>query len=78
MKLPWVPRSLAGQLENEIKFLRDLVSATQERNDRLVESLAAKNGAPLILPRPAVPLEPATGWWDNRPKAKSAGTKETV
>lgn len=40
----------------------------QERNDRLVEAVSqSKAGAPVLMPRQPVSLEPSAGWWDTKP-----------
>lgn len=61
MKWPWVSRTAYDLALSQL-------AALQERNDRLVEAASqSKAGAPVIMPRQPVELEPGAGWWDTKP-----------
>lgn len=48
--------------------------AVCEENRALLEALAKRAGAPLVLGRPKA--EPSTGWFDARPRVVVKGGKE--
>ena len=62
MRWPWVSR-----VAYDLALAQ--IAALQERNDRLVEAVSQRKdgGAPVMMPRPPVNIEPASGWWDTRP-----------
>lgn len=54
--------------DRQCAHYRALIDSQQERIDRLTEAVAAKSGVEgLILPRPAMPVEKSSGWFDKKP-----------
>jgi hypothetical protein len=53
--------------EELLLWMRQELSRSQERCDRLTEALAQKSGIDLVMPQPSPqPLEPSPGWWDKK------------
>jgi hypothetical protein len=54
--------------DRQCAHYRSIISSQQERIDRLTEAVAAKSGVEgLILPRPPIPVEKSSGWFDKKP-----------
>lgn len=53
--------------DRQCAHYRRIIDSQQERIDRLTEAVAAKSGVEgLILPRPPVPVEKSSGWFDRK------------